>query len=378
MSRKSNPSSHPTPFIENLENRILMKLAHPTQVVGAFFDNRGNVQLNMSIGIDPTTLSRKTAALWTAGGDGQFGTPDDTRLYTAVGYRKGLITLRATTALNQRYRVILNASVIKDINGFFLDGEFNGDGVASGNGVAGGNYDVVTNAPAKVRVRFTTVEGYITAVLNTKTTPHTTTNFLHYANLGAWDTTFFHRSEHRTNSGGLDVIQGGGFNVTNGSVGSVHADPGIGLELGNSNVAGTIAMARTNDPNSNTNQWFFNTKANTELNTTGGGYTVFGAVADKASLATILRINGLKIVDVSNGGQNPFSELPVVDPAAGSTRAVKVPNDLVMVSRVAQLMDVAKTPTTGVQRSLTTSTQPPTPASTPFLVTKDEKNTLLE
>src|SRR6185436_18244309 len=96
--------SQPTRLpIELFEECLFMRAPRPTQVLSAFFDNRGQVTLNMSASIDITSLSRKTAALWTAGPDTILGNADDTRLYTAVGYRKGLITLRADTALNQRY-----------------------------------------------------------------------------------------------------------------------------------------------------------------------------------------------------------------------------------------------------------------------------------
>ena len=391
MSRKSNCSTRSSAFVENLEDRILMKLAHPTQVINGYFDNRGNVQLNMSVGIDPTTLSRKTAALWLAGGDGQFGTTDDTRLYTAVGYRKGLITLRAATAVNQRYRVILNASVIKDINGFFLDGEFNGATVPSGNGVQGGNYDIVTNTAARATARFTTIAGNMNVALNTKLTKITTNNFAHYANLGAWDNSFFHRSVANF------VFQGGGFfvNGSNQMNNAVHSDGDILNEPGISNTRGTIAMARavdgnpatTGDQNSANTQWYFNTVSNTSLDTNDGGFTVFGAVADRASLAVMDAIAKFGIVNASsiNGA---FDTLPVRDSAGVIARgSINPSQDLIIVSRIAMLMDPTATPVVGAKRSLPTL---PTAQNTgdiqgayilannPFLVTKDDKNALLD
>jgi cyclophilin family peptidyl-prolyl cis-trans isomerase len=395
VSRKSNCSTRSSAFVENLEDRILMKLAHPTQVINGYFDNRGNVQLNMSVGIDPTTLSRKTAAIWLAGGDGNFGTSDDTRLYTAVGYRKGLITLRAATAVNQRYRVILNASVIKDINGFFLDGEFNGATVPSGNGVQGGNYDIVTNTAARATARFTTIAGNMNVALNTKFTKITTNNFAHYANLGAWDNSFFHRTEPGF------VVQGGGYFV-NGSnqIDAVHSDGDILNEPGISNTRGTIAMARavdgnpatTNDQNSANTQWYFNTVNNSSgldsnVPSADGGFTVFGAVADSASLRVMDALASFPRVDASSI-TSAFNHLPVRDPVALQSRQLNPQGDLIIVSRIAMLMDPTATPVTGVQRSLTTTQQTTTDSSTvqgtytaatnPFLAVKDEKNALLE
>jgi cyclophilin family peptidyl-prolyl cis-trans isomerase len=317
-----------------------MHAPRPTQIATAFLDNRGQAFFTVSVALDSTTLSRKTASILTAGVDGVFGTADDARLYTAVGYRKGRLTLRADVPLNTNYRVRLNASVIKDVDGLALDGEYKAG--ASGDGVAGGDYDVVTAAPTKTRIRFTTVAGFINVGLYNNT-PLTKANFLHYANQGVWDTTFFNRSEHHHKSkSDLDVIQGGGYNTAGSSLNHIHEDTGINLEGANSNVAGTIAMAGGVTANSNTTQWFFNTKSNTALD---GKYTVFGAVLDDESMTTITAINNLAITNQSSGGSS-FAELPVVDPAAGATRAVAVPGDLVTVQRVAELFDIAKTPNT--------------------------------
>lgn len=372
------PDKHdasPGHVVECLENRLMLTKVHAAQIASDYLDNRGQAFFTVSVALDSSTLSRKTAAIFTAGVDGILGTADDARVYTAVGYRKGRLTLRADLALNTPYRVKLNASVIKDVNGRALDGEFNGDLKASGDGIAGGNYDVITQTAAKTRYRFSTVAGFINVGLYTKTARNTVTNFMHYANEGAWDVTFFHRSEHRTGSGGLDVIQGGGYDVENGVIGSVHTHTGVPLELGNSNIQGTIAMARAdNDPNSNINQWFFNTQSNTDLDTLNGGYTVFGAILDNESLNTITAINNFAIRDATAGDSNsPFGELPVIDPAAGNTRQIAVPGDLVMITRVAQLYDMAATPGTSKPAAMLANA----PAASPFLALKNQKNPLL-
>ena len=107
--------------IEALENRQMlsavatpMRPARPAQIASAYFDNRGQATFTVSVALDTSTLSRKTAAFYTAGNDGVFGTVDDARMYTSVSYRKGRLTLSAATAVGQRYRVKLNAAVIKD------------------------------------------------------------------------------------------------------------------------------------------------------------------------------------------------------------------------------------------------------------------------
>jgi peptidyl-prolyl cis-trans isomerase B (cyclophilin B) len=75
------------------------------------------------------------------------------------------------------------------------------------------------------------------------------------------------------------------------------------------NDRGTVAMARTQDPNSATAQFFINTKSNTFLNHTsktpqGWGYTVFGKV-----------IKGMDVVDaiskVKTGTRGSMSDVPV-------------------------------------------------------------------
>ena len=99
--------------VDNLESRILCRAPRPAKIATAFLDNRGQAFMTVTVALDTSTLSRKTAALYTAGGDGVFGTGDDARLYTKVGYRKGRLSLRADGLdLNDRYRVVLNSSVI--------------------------------------------------------------------------------------------------------------------------------------------------------------------------------------------------------------------------------------------------------------------------
>jgi cyclophilin family peptidyl-prolyl cis-trans isomerase len=360
--------------MEHLETRLLMRAPRPVQIMTAYLDNRGQAFFTVSVALDKTTLSRKTASILTAGVDGQFGTADDARVYTAVSYRKGRLILNANLALNTKYRVRLNASVIKDVNGLALDGEYK-SGKPSGDGIAGGNYDVVTATPSATRVRFSTVAGYINVGLY-KNTPTTKGNFLHYANEAAWDVTFFHRSErHHTGQNDLDVIQGGGFDIVNGQLGTVHQETGINVEGTNSNVQGTIAMARGQALNSNTNQWFFNTKPNTVLD---GQYTVFGAVLDAESLATITAINNLTILDASaiNGA---FGELPVLRSTA-TTQDLLV-SDLTMVTRVAQLFGVVATPNVQAHTAsaaANASTMVAPAMATPFLVTAPTKNSVLD
>jgi cyclophilin family peptidyl-prolyl cis-trans isomerase len=377
---------NPGAAIEPLEARLLMRAARPTQVLGAWFDNRGTVQLNMSVGIDTSTLSRKTAAIWVTGTDNVLGTADDLRLYTAVGYRRGVITLRAATALNQTYRVILNASVIKDTNGLALDGEFNGDGKPSGNGYAGGNFDIVTSIGSKYRARFNTILGNMTVSLYNNT-PQTKANFFHFANEASWDGTVFHRSVRISQTSSIDIVQAGGFYVggSDNIVHTVHTHDGVPLELGNSNVRGTIAMARTDVLNSATNQWFFNVGNNTGLDTNNGGYAVFGIATDAESLHTIDALAAMPTGTVNNytpdapyTGQQ-FPDVPVLNVAAIQARGQISPkDDYAPATRVAILFNPSATPAVGVKRAIAAEpASPVAPPGNPFLVLKREKNPVL-
>jgi peptidyl-prolyl cis-trans isomerase A (cyclophilin A) len=107
----------------------------------------------------------------------------------------------------------------------------------------------------------------------------TVDNFLSYVNSGAYSNTVIHRSTSIADSG-LAVIQGGGFTHPSGAplfLPITTNDP-INLQYNRANSRGTIAMARTGDPNSATSQWFINTTDNSEAldPSNGGGFAVFG------------------------------------------------------------------------------------------------------
>ncbi len=125
-------------------------------------------------------------------------------------------------------------------------------------------------------VEIDTSMGAIVIELNEEKAPKTVENFLNYVKSGHYDGTIFHRI--------IDgfMIQGGGMDAdmnekaTNKPVEN-EADNGL------KNDAGTIAMARTQDPHSATSQFFVNVKDNDFLNHSGKnmqgwGYTVFGKV----------------------------------------------------------------------------------------------------
>ncbi|RYD19006.1 MAG: peptidyl-prolyl cis-trans isomerase [Verrucomicrobiaceae bacterium] len=131
---------------------------------------------------------------------------------------------------------------------------------------------------AKVsKVRFKTTKGDIVLELNTEKAPVTVENFLGYVKKKHYDGTVFHRV--------IDgfMIQGGGFTQEANVLTEKETGKGIVNEGKNGlkNDRGTIAMARTNDPNSATAQFFINVVDNAGLNfPNNGGYAVFGKVVE--------------------------------------------------------------------------------------------------
>ena len=127
-------------------------------------------------------------------------------------------------------------------------------------------------------VKLTTTKGDIVIELNEEKAPVTVQNFLNYVRDGFYDGTIFHRVIPNF------MIQGGGFNdqmMQKNTQDPIKNEADNGL----ANDRGTIAMARTQDPNSATAQFFINHKDNGFLNYTtpsiqGWGYCVFGKVTD--------------------------------------------------------------------------------------------------
>lgn len=130
-------------------------------------------------------------------------------------------------------------------------------------------------AQANTLVRVSTSFGDFTLELFDDVAPITVRNFLNYVERGAYNGTYFHRLD-----AGF-VLQGGGYRLIpyQGPL-QVPADPPIVNEYRESNVRGTIAMAkRDGDANSATSEWFINLADNSaNLNVQNGGFTVFGRV----------------------------------------------------------------------------------------------------
>ncbi|MFT6926036.1 MAG: cyclophilin family peptidyl-prolyl cis-trans isomerase [Psychromonas sp.] len=126
-----------------------------------------------------------------------------------------------------------------------------------------------------------TSEGPVIIELYPTLAPKTVANFLHYVQTDGFKQTTFHRVINHF------MIQGGGFEVS-GKAAATFAAVENESRNGLSNKRGTIAMARTNNPDSATRQFFINHKDNDFLNAQDDrwGYSVFGKV-----------INGMEVVD---------------------------------------------------------------------------------
>lgn len=153
---------------------------------------------------------------------------------------------------------------------------------------------------SRPRVALETSKGKIVLELYPDRAPKTVENFLAYVEGGFYDGTVFHRVIEGF------MVQGGGF--TADMERKPTRDP-IANESGSalSNERGTIAMARTSDPDSATAQFFINTAANERLDARGGGnsgYTAFGRV-----------VEGMDVVDaiasVPTTRKGMFDDVPV-------------------------------------------------------------------
>ena len=172
---------------------------------------------------------------------------------------------------------------------------------------------------ANPKVRMETTKGAVIIELYPDKAPKTVENFLRYVNEGKYDGTIFHRVIKAF------MNQGGGFTPDFKKVDTFapiknEADNGL------KNTIGTIAMARTGDPHSATNQFFINTADNAFLDhkdkTKGGwGYCVFGTIVDGMDVMN-------RISKVPTGANGPFQR--------------DVPMEEILIQKVSVVEEAAK------------------------------------
>jgi Peptidyl-prolyl cis-trans isomerase (rotamase) - cyclophilin family len=137
-------------------------------------------------------------------------------------------------------------------------------------------------APAEApQVVFQTTLGDLKIALYPDRAPVTVDNFLHYVDSGFYNGVIFHRVIPGF------VVQGGGFDQEyqrKNTQAPIANESNNGLR----NLRGTLSMARTNDPNSATSQFFINLKDNAQLDyrPMQSGYAVFGKL-----------VEGLEVID---------------------------------------------------------------------------------
>lgn len=174
-----------------------------------------------------------------------------------------------------------------------------------------------TLAQEAPRVKFATSAGDFVVEVYPDKAPKTVENFLQYVKDKQYDGTIFHRVIENF------MIQGGGFDAkytekkTRAPV--VHEGREALAKGGPKNVAGTLAMARTNDPQSATAQFFINVKDNAFLDPTAQqyGYTVFGKVVSGMDV-----IQKIKTTPTGAGGPFP-SDVPKTPILINSATLVK-------------------------------------------------------
>ena len=187
----------------------------------------------------------------------------------------------------------------------------------------------VTALAANPQVELDTTLGKVRIELYPDAAPKTVANFLDYVKAKYYDGTQFHRV--------IDgfMIQGGGFTTDFKQKPlrpPIVNEAEMSSKAGILNVPGTIAMARTSEPNSATSQFFINVADNTRLNfrspDPGGiGYTAFGKVVDGMDVVN-------KIAKVAKGGGKPLPPGTPMDPK-------DVPTEPVVIT-AARVLDAAK------------------------------------
>jgi peptidyl-prolyl cis-trans isomerase A (cyclophilin A) len=154
------------------------------------------------------------------------------------------------------------------------------------------------------KVKLATSAGDIVIELDKAKAPKSVENFVQYVKDGHYNGTVFHRVIPTF------MIQGGGM-TADMTEKQTRAPIPLESKNGLSNVRGSVAMARTNDPNSATAQFFINVQDNPRLDAAnardGNGYAVFGKV-----------ISGMDVVDKiravptsSKGGHDDVPMMPV-------------------------------------------------------------------
>ena len=135
--------------------------------------------------------------------------------------------------------------------------------------------------------------------------PNTVNNFISLVKKGFYDGLIFHRVIDKF------MIQAGGYYIDNNTLFDKEAPNTIkgefsanGVENNLKHKLGILSMARSNDPNSASSQFFICSASSPHLD---GNYAAFGKVLDDESLATVLDISHVETANIGYG----FANFPI-------------------------------------------------------------------
>ena len=171
------------------------------------------------------------------------------------------------------------------------------------------------------KVKFDTTLGSFTLELDPDLAPFSANNLLNYTARDFYDGTIFHRIVNDADLSRMQIVQGGGF-----TPGLIQKTPEAAIPLessnGLSNVRGTVAMARTSEPNTGTSQFYINVDDNLFLDyesQANPGYAVFGRVVEGMGVLDQILIKPLKTV-------GNFSGVPATDIVVSQANIVQAPS----------------------------------------------------
>ena len=350
LEQQQQPGRTPA-FVESLEGRVFLHTG-PLQVTSVIADNRGEIIITLNQAIKASNVNTGAVQMYTAGNDNILATADDTRVTTALNYQPtgSRIVIRSAVPADTAYRVKLASARIGTPDGdVSLDGEFDGtfpsgnDSVEP-NGTSGGNFEfqVKNDRSNRPVLRWSTSEGVINTRFLKDIAPGHYTNFRSYTDDGDFDNTFFTRSVVEPTP---FIIQGGSLQINSQNevvAGQIRNQ--ITNEFNRSNLRGTLAMAKQGgNPNSATNQWFFNLGDNSaNLDNQNGGFTVFAEVTNSSGLAVMDAIAAKPRRDLTvqfgSVAQSANTDVTTVPVQAAGTGIVNPSEDLITIRRIAQLM----------------------------------------
>jgi len=205
----------------------------------------------------------------------------------------------------------------------------------------------LTPAAAEIatKVRFITSEGEFTVEVYPDKAPKTVENFLQYVRDKHYDGTIFHRVIPSF------MVQGGGYDANYAEKKTRPPVAHEGREAlakgGSKNVSGTLAMARTNDPNSASSQFFINVKDNDFLNPTvippGDPVPKFeyqGRVYEntpRAQLINAPQLFGYTVFGKITGGMDTIEKIKGIPTGAGGPFPSDVPKTPVLIKSASVL-----------------------------------------